>query len=44
MIERKDIEEIFSNFLSMVKDEKIKRKVVDTWLLGCKKGGWQNIN
>ncbi len=44
MIERKDIEEIFNHFLSMIKNEEIKRKVVDTWLLGCKKGGWQSMN
>jgi len=43
MIERKDIEEAFVHFLSMIEDEEIKRKVVDAWLLGCKKGGWQNM-
>jgi len=44
MIEKKDIEEVFSHFLSMIKDEEIKRKVVEAWFLGCKKGGWQTIN
>jgi len=43
MIERKDIEAVFSHFLSMIEDEEIKRKVVDAWLLGCKKGGWQSM-
>jgi len=43
MIERKDIEEVFAHFLSMIEDEEIKRKVVDAWLLGCKKGGWQSM-
>ena len=44
MIEKKDIEETFTHFLSMIEDEEIKRKVVDAWLLGCKKGGWQSMN
>jgi len=44
MIEKKDIEEVFTYFLSMIKDEEIQEKVVDAWLLGCKKGGWQNMN
>ena len=44
MIEKKDIEEVFSHFLSMIKDEEIKKKVVEAWFLGCKRGGWQNMN
>jgi len=44
MIEKKDIEETFAHFLSMIKDETIKKKVVDAWLLGCKRGGWQSMN
>jgi len=44
MIEKKDIEEVFIHFLSMIEDEEIKKKVVDAWLIGCKKGGWQNMN
>jgi len=44
MIEKKDIEEIFAHFLSMIEDDEIKGKVVDAWLLGCKMGGWQNMN
>jgi len=44
MIEKKDIEETFAHFLSMIEDEEIKGKVVDAWLLGCKIGGWQNMN
>jgi len=43
MIEKKDIEEVFDQFLSMIEDTEIKKKVVDAWLLGCKRGGWQNI-
>jgi len=43
MIKRNEIEEVFSNFLSIIEDEEIKRKVVDAWLLGCKKGGWQSM-
>jgi len=43
MIERKDIEQVFSHFLSMIDDEELKKKVVDAWLLGCEKGGWQSI-
>ena len=44
MIEKKDLEEVFSHFLSMIKNEEIKRKVVEAWFLGCKRGGWQNMN
>ena len=43
MIERKDIEGAFAHFLSMIEDEAIKKKVVDAWLLGCKRGGWQSM-
>jgi putative nucleotidyltransferase with HDIG domain len=28
----------------MIEDEEIKSKVIEAWLIGCKKGGWQNIN
>ena len=44
MIERKDIEEAFAHFLSMMEDEGIKKQVVDAWLLGCKRGGWQSMD
>jgi len=44
MIEKKDIEEVFSHFLSMIKNEEIRRKVVEAWFLGCKRGRWQNMN
>jgi len=43
MIEKKDIEEVFAQFLSMIEDNEIKKKVVDAWILGCNRGGWQNI-
>ncbi|OYT30120.1 hypothetical protein B6U98_00555 [Thermoplasmatales archaeon ex4572_165] len=43
MIEKKGIEEVFDQFLSMIEDTEIKKKVVDAWILGCKRGGWQNI-
>jgi len=44
MIGKKDIEEVFGYFLSMIKNEEIKEKVIDAWVLGCKKGGWQTID
>ena len=44
MIEKQDIEEVFGYFLSLIENEEIKEKVIDAWVLGCKKGGWQTIN
>jgi len=43
MITAKDIEKVFVKLLARITDEKLRKQVVDTWLLGCQEGGWQSI-
>lgn len=44
MVEKGDIETIFSKELSWIKDEKLRDKVVEVWLEAAKRGKWQDIN
>jgi len=43
MIAAQDIERIFANQLARIRDDKLRRQVVETWLLGCKEGGWTSV-
>lgn len=43
MITSQDIERLFANQLARVRDDKLRRQVVDAWLLGCQEGGWTSI-
>ena len=44
MVERSEIEQIFSKELQWIKDEDIKSKVVDMWEESLKRGKWENID
>jgi putative nucleotidyltransferase with HDIG domain len=43
MIEKKDIEKLFADQLSKIKNEELRDKVVDVWVTGCKRGGWETV-
>jgi putative nucleotidyltransferase with HDIG domain len=44
MIRNKDIEELFSSQLKRITDQSLREKVINTWIAGCKAGGWENID
>ncbi len=43
MINVSDIEQIFSKQLEKITDSKLKNKVVEIWVEGCKRGNWESI-
>ena len=43
MISATDIEKLFGDLLSRISDESLRHKVVDAWLLACRRGGWKSI-
>lgn len=43
MITAKDIERLFASQLARIRDQKLRKQVVDTWLLGCQEGGWTSV-
>ena len=44
MVEKSDIESIFSEELSWIKDESLKNKVVKTWKTAADRGGWKTFD
>ena len=42
MIKKADIEELFSEQLEKIQDEKLRSRVVETWVKGCGAGGWED--
>lgn len=44
MITSKDIEKVFSAQLSKIQDQELRKKVVDVWVMGCKRAGWESID
>ena len=44
MVEKYDIQEIFSNELKWIKDEKLKDKVVEMWKIAADRGEWKNLD
>ena len=44
MIKKKDIETLFKKQLDGIKNQKLREKVIKTWLIGCEKGGWKSVN
>ena len=44
MIIKTDIEELFSTQLSKINDESVREKVVDAWVTGCERGGWESVD
>jgi len=43
MITKQDIEGLFSAQLAKIKDGALKQKVVEIWVEGCKRGGWDSV-
>jgi putative nucleotidyltransferase with HDIG domain len=43
MVERTDIETIFSKELEWIKDSNLKQKVISVWKEAADRGGWTNI-
>jgi putative nucleotidyltransferase with HDIG domain len=43
MISEKDIEKLFSAQLSKIKDKELRGKVVQVWVTGCERGGWETV-
>jgi len=44
MVEKKDIENIFSEELSWIKDKNLKEKVVETWKTAADRGKWKTFD
>lgn len=44
MISKADIEGLFSVQLDQISDPDIKTKVVQAWLIGCERGGWESVD
>ena len=44
MITKEEIKQIFSKQLSKIKNSTLREKVVDIWIMGCERGGWENID
>ncbi|MBD3235545.1 MAG: HDIG domain-containing protein [Candidatus Eisenbacteria bacterium] len=43
MIKRSDIQELFASQLRRIKKKGVREKVIDTWMLGCERGGWDRL-
>jgi len=43
MTMEEDIRELLKRQLDSIKDENTRDKVVKAWLLGCERGGWENV-
>ena len=43
MISKADIESLFSAQLSKISDRNLRDKVVEVWVQGCQRGGWQSV-
>lgn len=44
MVEKKDVENIFSKELNWIKDEKLKKQVIDVWKTAADRGGWKTFD
>ncbi len=44
MISRAEIEGLFKTQLDQISDEGLREKVVDAWMLGCERGGWESVD
>jgi putative nucleotidyltransferase with HDIG domain len=44
MVEKKEIEIIFSEELSWIKNQDLRNKVVETWKTAGERGGWTSVN
>ncbi|MBN1352951.1 HD domain-containing protein [candidate division KSB1 bacterium] len=43
MIDHKDIETLFEDLLVQIENRELAEKVVQTWVLACKQGNWNNV-
>lgn len=43
MIKNEDIEKIFSAQISKIQDQELRKKVVEVWVTGCSRAGWENV-
>jgi putative nucleotidyltransferase with HDIG domain len=44
MIGKEEIESVFSKQLSQIKDKNLQVKVVETYLMACREGGWESMD
>lgn len=44
MISNEKIEQLFSDQLSKIKNQELRKKVVEIWVLGCERGGWESVD
>jgi len=44
MITAEQIQSRFETLLEMIHDEDLRKKVVDTWVDGCRQGGWKSLD
>ena len=43
MIKREEIEALLKEMLDRIEDVELRRKVVDAWMLGIERGGWESV-
>ncbi len=43
MINEADVEKLFSAQLEKISDEGLRKKVVEIWVEGCKRGNWESV-
>jgi putative nucleotidyltransferase with HDIG domain len=43
MITEQDIEKLFADQLILIDDRDLRGKVVETWVEGCRRGGWESV-
>lgn len=43
MISREDIEKLFAAQLEKIQDPDLRTRTVDCWVLGCERGGWDDV-
>ncbi|MFO7767490.1 MAG: HD domain-containing protein [bacterium] len=43
MIAREEVVELFGSLLERIRDEGMRDKTVDAWLMACEEGGWEEL-
>ncbi len=43
MITKQDIESLFRHQLDRISDPEVREKTVQAWVIGCQRGGWDNL-
>jgi len=44
MINRQEVEAAFKELLDLIQDRDLAKKVVDAWMLGIERGGWESMD